>query len=209
MDGLFVFLLIALFVMIIAKALLPGRDPGVGISLLIGAIAQIVVWFGSRWTGLERYGQPWSFFLSIVAAVLLLYAYRETGLDAAMAAREGIAAASSEMSRPASSSSQESLWKRIAMAPAWAALGAVMMGLTGFVIGFFGPMTFQPGANQGPMLGLFITGPGGALLGMLIGGALRIARPEWPSRWRLWVLNAANLAWGLLVLDLVADPRWH
>ena len=41
---------------------------------------------------------------------------------------------------------------------------ALVLGVTGFVCGFFGPMVFSPDANQGPMLGLFITGPGGAVL---------------------------------------------
>jgi hypothetical protein len=36
-------------------------------------------------------------------------------------------------------------------------------------LGFVGPMIFAPSANQGPMLGIFITGPGGALLGGLAG----------------------------------------
>jgi hypothetical protein len=45
--------------------------------------------------------------------------------------------------------------------------GALIAGGIGFVGGFFGPMIFAPGANQGPLLGLFITGP----LGFLLGGA--------------------------------------
>jgi hypothetical protein len=50
-------------------------------------------------------------------------------------------------------------------------LGAAIVGGIGFVGGFFGPMLFAPGANQGPMLGLLITGPLGCLLGA-VGGAL-------------------------------------
>jgi hypothetical protein len=46
---------------------------------------------------------------------------------------------------------------------------ALVIGAIGFVGGFFGPMLFAPGANQGPMLGIFITGPLGVLLGA-IGG---------------------------------------
>lgn len=46
---------------------------------------------------------------------------------------------------------------------------ALVVGAIGFVGGFFGPMIFVPGANQGPMLGIFITGPAGALIGA-IGG---------------------------------------
>jgi len=44
--------------------------------------------------------------------------------------------------------------------------GALLIGGIGFAGGFFGPMIFAPDANQGPMLGIFITGP----LGFLIGG---------------------------------------
>ena len=45
------------------------------------------------------------------------------------------------------------------------AYGALVTGGIGFSAGFFGPMIFTPGANQGPMLGIFITGPLGFLLG--------------------------------------------
>jgi hypothetical protein len=45
----------------------------------------------------------------------------------------------------------------------------LLLGATGFACGFFGPMLLNPDANQGPMLGIFITGPGGALLGLLLG----------------------------------------
>jgi hypothetical protein len=50
-----------------------------------------------------------------------------------------------------------------------AGLGAVILGGVGFVAGFFGPMIFAPGANQGPMLGLFITGPAGVVIGAITG----------------------------------------
>jgi len=49
--------------------------------------------------------------------------------------------------------------------------GALGLGVSGFLIGFFGPLIFMPGANQGPLLGIFITGPGGIVLGA-IGGAI-------------------------------------
>lgn len=47
--------------------------------------------------------------------------------------------------------------------------GAVLCGGIGFAIGFFGPMIFVPGANQGPLLGIFITGPAGVLMGAFAG----------------------------------------
>lgn len=49
--------------------------------------------------------------------------------------------------------------------------GAAIVGGIGFALGFFGPMIVTPDANQGPLLGLFITGPAGALIGAL-GGLL-------------------------------------
>lgn len=48
-------------------------------------------------------------------------------------------------------------------------LGALGLGSIGFVLGFFGPMILDPGGNQGPLLGLLITGPGGFLLGGPLG----------------------------------------
>ena len=46
---------------------------------------------------------------------------------------------------------------------------ALLLGGVGFALGFFGPMIFAPGANQGPLLGILITGPGGFALGLAVG----------------------------------------
>lgn len=53
-------------------------------------------------------------------------------------------------------------------------------GALGFCGGFFGPMIFAPAANQGPLLGIFITGPIGFVVGIvggLVYGIRRRARP--------------------------------
>lgn len=50
-------------------------------------------------------------------------------------------------------------------------LGALVTGGVGFACGFFGPMLLMPDANQGPLLGLFITGPLGVIFGA-VGGAV-------------------------------------
>lgn len=47
--------------------------------------------------------------------------------------------------------------------------GALLVGGAGFIGGFFGPMIFAPGANQGPLLGLFYTGPIGLVAGAAAG----------------------------------------
>ena len=46
---------------------------------------------------------------------------------------------------------------------------AAIVGGVGFVLGFVGPILVTPGANQGPMLGIFITGPLGFLIGLVWG----------------------------------------
>ena len=51
------------------------------------------------------------------------------------------------------------------------ALGSLVTGAIGFSVGFFGPILFAPQANQGPLLGIFITGPLGFILGG-VGGAV-------------------------------------
>jgi hypothetical protein len=58
--------------------------------------------------------------------------------------------------------------------------GAAVLGGIGFAAGFFGPIVFAPDANQGPLLGIFITGPIGVVLGAIAGyvrGVRRSARP--------------------------------
>lgn len=50
-------------------------------------------------------------------------------------------------------------------------LWATVVGSIGFVSGFIGPIIFAPDANQGPLLGIFITGP----LGFVFGGVAGLA----------------------------------
>lgn len=67
------------------------------------------------------------------------------------------------------------VWRRTSQA--WAGLvhaitiGALIVGALGFCIGFFGPLVWAPDANQGPLLGIFVTGPLGFVAGA-VGGAV-------------------------------------
>ena len=45
----------------------------------------------------------------------------------------------------------------------------IVIGAVGFIIGFIGPLVISPEANQGPLLGIFITGPLSFLGGILAG----------------------------------------
>jgi hypothetical protein len=56
------------------------------------------------------------------------------------------------------------------------AVGALSVGTVGFLLGFLGPMLLDPGANQGPLLGIFITGPLGLVVGAAAGAALHFKR---------------------------------
>lgn len=60
--------------------------------------------------------------------------------------------------------------------------GAVI-GAIGFCTGFFGPMLFAPDANQGPLLGIFITGPLGAVLGAIGGFVYGIRQRSSLEHW--------------------------
>ncbi|SDZ03048.1 hypothetical protein [Nitrosomonas sp. Nm58] len=66
-------------------------------------------------------------------------------------------------------------WKKLGSIPEGPVsslfLGAIVLGSIGFCAGFFGPMIVTPEANQGPLLGIFITGPLGFLLGGIGGFA--------------------------------------
>jgi hypothetical protein len=44
-----------------------------------------------------------------------------------------------------------------------------IVGAVGFGLGFFGPMLLDPTSGNGPLLGIFITGPLGGLIGIAAG----------------------------------------
>ncbi len=62
---------------------------------------------------------------------------------------------------------------------------ALFVGGTCFALGFFGPMIFAPEANQGPMLGIFYTGPLGFVLGVVWGLWRAFRRGRWNSLTRI------------------------
>lgn len=57
-------------------------------------------------------------------------------------------------------------------------IAAGVVGVVGFVAGFFLPIVLSPDANQGPLLGILITGPGGAVLGLTLGAVAALLRLE-------------------------------
>ncbi len=47
--------------------------------------------------------------------------------------------------------------------------GGLIVGGIAFLAGFIGPMIVRPDANQGPLLGIFFTGPLGFIVGAVAG----------------------------------------
>lgn len=214
MTSIVVFILASLVIGLIARALVSAKDPGTGMTLILGACAQFVASFATFMFGLGQGAQPWSFLGAIALAAGALTFYE----GAAPPARPrievppsdpGVVLPPSLQPRPEPVATRS--WSmRLGDAAALAAIGGFLMGITGFVVGFFGPIQFQPWANQGPMLGLFVTGPGGVLLGIIVGIVLGVSHPEWSRRRRIWILNAVNVAWALFLLNLVMDrSKWH
>jgi len=46
---------------------------------------------------------------------------------------------------------------------------SAILGGASFLAGFVGPIIFSPESNQGPLLGIFITGPAGLAIGFIVG----------------------------------------
>ena len=59
-----------------------------------------------------------------------------------------------------------------------------VLGAAAGAAGFFGPIVFSPESNQGPLVGLFISGPAGAALGALLLAICALLKPPAPAQWR-------------------------
>jgi uncharacterized membrane protein YeaQ/YmgE (transglycosylase-associated protein family) len=68
-----------LVVGIVAKFLMPGRDPGgFVITALIGIVGAVVGGFVGRMLGLYKDGDPVGFVMAVIGAIILLAVYRFT-----------------------------------------------------------------------------------------------------------------------------------
>lgn len=70
-------LIIGLIIGIIAKLLMPGRDPGGWIiSILLGLGGSFLAGYLGRTMGWYATGEPAGFIFSVIGAVILLFIYR-------------------------------------------------------------------------------------------------------------------------------------
>jgi uncharacterized membrane protein YeaQ/YmgE (transglycosylase-associated protein family) len=71
-------MLFGLIVGIIAKLVMPGRDPGgIFVTMLIGIVGAVLGGFIGRALGLYQPGEPAGFFVATIGAILLLFIYRK------------------------------------------------------------------------------------------------------------------------------------
>jgi MFS family permease len=89
-----------------------------------------------------------------------------------------------------------------------AGIGAAVVGGVGFAAGFFGPIALNPEANQGPLVGILITGPGGALLGAVLGGLLGALGVEGSAIFRSLIAASVLLGVGTLFAAL-PEPQFR
>lgn len=77
MFGILGWILFGLVVGIIAKLLMPGRDPGgMIVTILLGIVGAVLGGFIGRAMGLYGPDDPAGFIMSLVGALLLLFVYR-------------------------------------------------------------------------------------------------------------------------------------
>ena len=84
----------------------------------------------------------------------------------------------------------------------------LILGVFGFLAGFVGPMILAPDANQGPLLGIFITGPGGAFAGLVLWVISN--RLKWPLalQWKAVYFACAALLSAVVFIALKPKPQW-
>ena len=70
-------ILIGFIVGIVAKFLMPGRDPaGFFITAIIGIVGSIIATYLGRFMGLYQVGESAGFIAAVVGAIILLFLYR-------------------------------------------------------------------------------------------------------------------------------------
>lgn len=75
--GMITWILFGLLVGIIAKLLMPGRDPGgIIVTILLGIAGSVVGGYAGRALGVYREGQTAGFLMSVIGAIVLLALYR-------------------------------------------------------------------------------------------------------------------------------------
>jgi hypothetical protein len=89
-----------------------------------------------------------------------------------------------------------------------AALCAFTLGGVGFLSGFLGPLALSPEANQGPLLGIFITGPAGVVIGIVLGSVLAAVSVS-PSGFRVALASACAIMTATTLFYSTPEPEYR
>lgn len=85
-------------------------------------------------------------------------------------------------------------------------LWVLALGATGLFCGFFGPIALSPDANQGPLLGIFVTGPAGMIAGLVLGALAQVLPWSRGAQWKALIASCTILALVTLWYSL-PEPR--
>jgi uncharacterized membrane protein YeaQ/YmgE (transglycosylase-associated protein family) len=78
MMGILGWIVFGLIVGVIAKFIMPGRDPGgIVVTILLGIAGALVAGFLGQLAGFYAAGDAAGVIMSVIGAVLLLFAYRK------------------------------------------------------------------------------------------------------------------------------------
>lgn len=83
----------------------------------------------------------------------------------------------------------------------------LVLGIAGFLAGFVGPMLLAPDANLGPAIGIFVSGPAGAVLGVLLWAFCAFVKPAARTQWRL-LYSVATLGVLATLFSIRPEPKW-
>lgn len=79
-----VWIIFGLVVGVVAKLLMPGRDPGgFIITAVLGIVGAVIGGWVGRAVGFYREGEPAGFIMAVVGAVIVLFVYRMVARRAA------------------------------------------------------------------------------------------------------------------------------
>jgi hypothetical protein len=86
-------------------------------------------------------------------------------------------------------------------------LWAILLGAVGLVGGFLAPLAIAPEANQGPLVGLLITGPAGLVLGAALGAIASALRLPEPANRKILIVAMTAVAIGTIAFCI--PPSRH
>jgi len=81
----------------------------------------------------------------------------------------------------------------------------LVFGFVGFICGFLGPMHLNPSSNLGPITGIILTGPGGILVGVVVGLCVAYQRLSLTASLGALAIGSLLVALASLALSLPGE----